>query len=100
MSKTKWKHATATTHSSVAGSATSVSLLAANDNRVGIMFYNDSTQTLYIAFAATASATAFTKVLATNTSWEYLPDTPYVGAVSGIWASANGNARIAEIVGG
>lgn len=87
------------TVSSVASSNSSGVLLAANKNRTGMVFYNDSTATCYVAFAATASSTAFTKLMATNTAWEFCPEKPYTGIVSGIWASTNGNMRITELSG-
>lgn len=88
------KAATATL-SNVASSATSVTLLAANSARIGAMIYNDSTQSVYVKFGTTASSTSFTVLLATNTYYE-IP-AGYTGRIDGIWASANGNARVTEI---
>lgn len=87
--------ASTATLSVVASSATSVQLLAANALRRGVVIYNDSTQTLYIKFGTTASSTSFTKLLATNA--EYVVPFNYSGRIDGIWASANGNARITEL---
>lgn len=81
---------------SVAGSATSVSLLAANAARRQVFIDNDSTKTLYVAFAATATIAAFTLRIASGQSWESELN-GYTGAISGIWTSANGNARITEV---
>jgi len=82
------------TLSNVASSASSVPLLSADKRRVSFYIYNASTQVLYIKFGATASATSYTHQLAANTGWT--PPYPYNGRVDGIWASANGNARITE----
>lgn len=81
---------------SVAASAVSVSLLAANADRRRVVIHNDGNKTLFVAFAATASVTAFTIVLAAGQVYDgRLND--YTGAISGIWSSANGSARITEI---
>lgn len=84
------------TITSVAASITSVTLLASNTNRRGFIIYNDSNATCYVAFAATASATAFTKKLGANESWEYSLVT-YTGQMTGIWNNANGSMRITEL---
>lgn len=81
---------------SVAASASSVSLLASNAARRQVIIVNDGNKTLYIAFAATASATAFTVRL--GGGQEFVSEmNSYTGAISGIWDSANGSARITEI---
>lgn len=84
------------TLSSVAASVTSVSLLASNAARRQVIIVNDGNKTLYIAFAGTASATAFTVRL--GGGQEFISEmNSYTGAISGIWDSANGSARITEI---
>jgi hypothetical protein len=83
------------TLTSVNSSATNVTVLASNTVRKGATFFNNSTQTLYLAFGATASTTAFTVPLASNAFFE-MPS-GYTGVVSGIWASANGNVQVTEI---
>lgn len=89
------RSATATT-SSVADSATSVSLLAANTARVGATVYNDSTEALYLKLGATASLTDFTVKLVAGAYYE--APYGYVGAIDGIWAAnASGSARITEV---
>lgn len=82
--------------SSVASSASTVSLSAANANRKGWQVFNDSSAVLYIAFAATASQSAYTTQIPPNSLYE-MPLSIYTGAISGIWASAVGNARITEL---
>jgi len=83
------------TLSNVASSATSVSLLASNTSRKFATIYNDSTQILYVKFGATASATSYTLQMPPASYYE-LPQPCYTGAIDGIWASANGNARLTE----
>lgn len=84
------------TLTSVASSASSVSLLAANASRRRFRIHNASSKTLYVAFGATASATAFSVLIASNANYES-PLNDYTGDISGIWASANGFARITEV---
>ena len=84
------------TISSVASSVTSVTLLAANAARRRFVVVNESSKTLFIAFAATATVTAYTVNVAGNAVYEGILN-DYTGVVSGIWSSANGNARITEI---
>lgn len=83
------------TSTSVASSATNVTLLAANSARVGATIHNDSTAILYLKLGATASATSFTVKMDAGDYFE----TPfgYTGIIDGIWASANGYARITEV---
>ena len=87
---------TTATLTSVAGSVVSVSLLAANAARRQVFIDNDSTKTLYVAFAATATTAAFTVRIASGQSWASVLN-GYTGAISGIWVAANGNARITEV---
>jgi hypothetical protein len=80
----------------VASSASSGVLLAANPARKGCIIFNDSTATLYIAYAPTCSATAYTYQIASQQTFES-PSLIYQGIISGVWASANGYARITEL---
>lgn len=80
---------------SVAGSASSVSLLASNNARVGATIFNDSTALLYIKLGATASTSSFTVKLQQDEYYEV--PYGYTAAIDGIWASATGNARITEL---
>jgi hypothetical protein len=82
------------TVTSVAGSASNVTLLAANANRLGASIYNDSTADLYVKCGATASTTSFTIKLSQDDYWE-VPNN-YTGIIDGIWSSATGSARITE----
>lgn len=82
---------------SVASSATSVSLLASNANRKQAAFFNDSTQILYLKLGTTASLTSYTVQIPANGYYELPNGKIYSGAIDGIWASANGNARITEL---
>ena len=84
------------TVSSVASSATSVTLLESNAARRMATIYNDSTQILYVKVgSATASSTSYTTQLTPNAYYE-VPFPVCTGIIDGIWASANGSARITE----
>jgi hypothetical protein len=83
------------TQASVASSATNVTLLASNANRLGATVYNDSTAILYLKLGATASTSSYTIQLLAGDYYE--APFGYTGQIDGIWASANGNARITEL---
>lgn len=83
------------TPSNVAGSATSVTVLASNSSRKGGTVYNDSTAILYLLLnSGSASTTSFTTKLFPDDYFE-IPFN-YTGALTGIWASATGSARVTE----
>jgi hypothetical protein len=83
------------TISSVAASATSVSLLASNASRVGASFYNDSTNQLYIALSASsASTTVFTIKIMPNSYFDLPVD--YTGVINGVWNGVVGSVRVTE----
>jgi hypothetical protein len=88
------------TQTSPASSATDVTVLASNASRKGAAIYNDSTQVLNILLSnAVSSSTVFTTKIPASGYYE-LPmcqnGTVYTGVIKGIWASANGNARVTE----
>lgn len=86
------------TVTTVASSATSVSLLAANLARRGASIQNTSTAILYVLVGTTAATvtTAHSVQIPSNGYWE-IPY-GYTGALTGIWASANGSANMTEYV--
>lgn len=83
------------TLTNVASSATTVNLFAVNGMASGRVIFNDSTAVLYVKFGATASTTSYTVQIAAGGSYTF-PLPLYAGQVDGIWASANGNARLTE----
>ena len=86
--------ATGTT-AAVADSATSVTLLAASTSRLGAIFFNDSTQILYLKFGATASTTSFAVKIQAQGYYELPGPHIYNGIVDGIWAAnASGNCLV------
>jgi len=89
------KTSTTSALTNVAGSATSVTVLALNANRKGATIYNDSTAILYLKLGATASTTSFTVKMQPDSYFE-VPG-QYTGVIDGIWASATGSARVTEL---
>ncbi len=79
----------------VSSSATNVTLLSANASRLGATVFNDSAQVLYVKLGATASATSFAVKI--NAGGYYEVPYNYTGIIDGIWASADGAARIVEM---
>jgi hypothetical protein len=80
---------------SVAGSATAVTLLVARDARLTATFYNDSTAACKLALG-TVGASTYTAYIQPSGYYE-LPAPPYTGQIEGLWDSATGNMRITEI---
>lgn len=84
------------TQTSVASSAASVAILAANAARLGATVVNDGSNNLYMRLNAGAATTAtFTVKIAAGGYYE-LPFR-YTGAITGIWDVATGSARITEL---
>jgi hypothetical protein len=78
---------------SVADTATSTTLKAANAAAKERIIQNDSTSILYIKHGTTASATDYTIKLGADDVWA----TEYNGRIDGIWsADASGAAKITE----
>lgn len=91
---------TTATQSSVAGSATSVTLLAANTARKsGSTITNDSTAILYISLNGAASTTNYWLAIDGKTTVPGVASLPngFTGVVLGIWGSATGSARVTEM---
>jgi len=85
--------------STVASLATGQTLLPANDSRVHVTIFNDSTSVLYLAWGTAPATTNFTAKIPAQGMYE-LPAMPlvYVGPITGVWATADGSARITEVV--
>lgn len=78
--------------------ASSVSLLAANLVRKGVVIHNNSTSILYIKYGATATTASggYTYKIPADGTFEML-DHIYTGAIDGIWsANSTGAASITE----
>jgi hypothetical protein len=83
--------------SNVSGAVTSGTLLAANANRKGAVFMNDSTANLFLGLTSAAvSQTSYTVKILAGGYFE-LPWPVYTGQVNGIWDAATGAVRITEL---
>lgn len=82
------------TLSSVNNAITTFVVLASNANRKGFIVYNDSLAIVFLAFAATASTTAFSTKIQPGA--EYEPGEDYTGVISGIASAAVGACRVTE----
>jgi hypothetical protein len=76
---------------SVSQSNTSVTLLAANANRVGAILMNIASHTLYVKFGTGASSSSFTVQLSKDSYYEV--PFKYAGIITGCWSS-NGNSSV------
>lgn len=93
---TKQLRAATPSQSSVNDSASNVTVLASNANRLGATVFNDSDQALYLKLGATASTTSFTVKMAAGSYYE-VPFN-YTGIIDGIWAAdSTGAARVTEV---
>lgn len=88
-------HSVQSTTSTVAGSASNVTLLAASWSRKGATVHNDSTAILYLKLGASSSTTDFTVKLQADQYYEV--PFGFLGIITGTWASATGNARMTEL---
>lgn len=90
---------------SVPSSATNVTLFDAYPADHGRCIFNDSTAVLYVKFGANASTSSYTVQIAAGGYFEFPLGSNslysgqagsgiYTGQVDGVWASANGNARL------
>ncbi|MFK0732081.1 MAG: hypothetical protein ACFKPT_13860 [Gloeotrichia echinulata GP01] len=80
---------------SITGSTTSQTLIAANTSRKGATIWNESAFNMYIEFGAVASLTAFTVKLLPSGYYE-VPFN-YAGVLACIWDGVNGNALVREL---
>ena len=86
---------TTATLSNVPGSGSSVTLLASNTSRKGVLIDNNSSEDLFVTYGATSTVTAYTKRIKPYESWE--PIINYTGVISGIWGNGVGFCRLTEL---
>jgi hypothetical protein len=91
-------YAATSTLSNVTSIATSVTLLAANNNRKTAIIYNDSTAILYVCCNASAASTTNYTVKLQPDATLIIKGDDYSGEIKGVWTSANGAARVTEVV--
>ena len=74
----------------------SVLIMNDNPNRKGFMLYNNSSNSIYIVFGATASSNACSAIIASFTQFIFM--SPYVGKISGIRNAGTGNVIVTEFI--
>jgi len=88
--------ATSFTTSSVTVGNSSTTVLAANANRKGAVFVNDSDETIYLARGSTAVMNQGIRLNANGGSFEINATNLYTGVVSAICASGGKNLCVEE----
>ena len=83
------------TRSNVAGSTSTVTVLAANASRLGATVYNDSSAVMFLALGSLASTTSYTTKLSREAYYEV--PFGYTGIITAVWQAATGNARVTEL---
>ena len=89
-------YANSTSGSSVPASATTVTLLAANDSRNSFWIFNDSSSELYVKVGASASLTNFSFKMLSG-SFEKIGTPCPRDQITGIWVVAVGSAKVTSI---
>lgn len=92
--------ASSAVESSVSSSATSVTLIAANVDRIGLWVHNNSTAALFVRLGtedATTATGGYSVKIAADGFWE-MAQPIWTGALTAIWVSANGGASITQLI--
>lgn len=86
------------TTATVAASTSAVTLIAHQPNGVSARtIFNDSAADLYVKFGTAATTSDFTVKIPGGGYYEVPGPGPYGGIITGVWSSATGNARVAEV---
>lgn len=81
----------------IPSTTSSTLFLASNPDRRKIIIFNQSTAVLYVLLEAAGATTSFyTVAIGPSSSYEF--SFAYVGPVSGVWQSVNGQALVTEVV--
>jgi hypothetical protein len=81
-----------------AASSTSITLLAANPNRLGAIIHNDATSApVYVRLGAGAAATSGNYTTFIQPGGCYEVPFHYTGIIDGIWTAATGFANVTEL---
>lgn len=80
----------------VPSSTSSIMLVAANANRLGLLLYNDSSAMQYLKLGTTASLTDFTVILTPRMFYEVAAPI-YLGQIDVISSSTNGAIQVTEL---
>ncbi len=94
-SVSKAGHSTITASASV--TTASVQIIAANVNRIGLIIYNNSANSIYLAYGSAAnSSNNMTRILPTFTQFVMEPPI-YTGAIFGIRNAGSGTCLVTEL---
>jgi len=89
------KNAT-TRYTKVQAGIVAQTLVEENGNRVGLLIFNNSPETLYVKFENEATYTDFTLKIDPNGLYE-MPLNYFTGKISGLWDDQTGFAMITEV---
>lgn len=89
-------YANSVSGSSVAASATVVTLLTPNPERNSFWIFNNSSSELYVKIGPSASLTDFSFKMLSG-SFQMIPTPCPIVEVTGIWVVAVGNAKVTTI---
>lgn len=78
----------------VSASVTTVTLMDPDDARCHGQIFNDSSSVLFVRWGAAASTSLFSLKIPAQGYYEFPRILPYVGLVTGVWATAVGKALV------
>ncbi len=76
----------------------SVVIAAANPDRLGLIIFNNSSNSVYVTFGGTSSSATCTRLIPTFASWECIGAVIYTGAVSAIRNAGSGACIAYELL--
>lgn len=68
-----------------------------NRNRIGLLIWNPTANSVYIAYGQTCSATTQTAIVPANSTWS-MPEPIYTGAISCTRNAGSGSVNVTELV--
>jgi hypothetical protein len=92
--------ASSASYRTVTGSVAPSQVLAADGGRFGIVFFNDSNQTVYLGYAAGSSGVSVTKFTTKVVAQSgFIQERPYIGPVAVVWQTlpTTGSLLITEL---
>jgi len=79
----------------IVSSNTEILIISENENRKGLIIYNESGYTLYIKFSNGVSAYSFTVQIQPESTYEM--NVLYTGNIYGVWDAIDGFAHVTEL---
>lgn len=71
-------------------------ILSANPNRVGLLIWNPTANSVYISYSLICDANSQTAIVASNTTW-VMPEAIYTGPISCVRNAGSGGINITEL---